>query len=67
MVKYRTKINARGEQGNVYVVLATATTLLKRVGTPSEEVKALQTKVFNSKNYEEALNHVREYFEVITD
>lgn len=67
MPKFTTVINATGPNGNIFAVLGNATVLMKELRISPFEIQSLREKVFGSKSYEEALDHIREYFPVKTE
>jgi hypothetical protein len=64
MPKYKTVIPTKGQDGNIFAILANASNLLRQLGTTKQEIKTLREKVMSSGSYEEAKDHIREYFEL---
>ncbi len=58
------KINSDGEQGNIFYILALASNALRRQYRIAD-YNELRDRVYNSKNYKEALAIVREYVEIV--
>ena len=66
MSKFNTVIDAPGPAGNIFAVLGTATGFLRQLRIDSTEIVALREAVMNSSSYDEALDHIREWFPVDT-
>jgi hypothetical protein len=66
MSKFTTVIPAMGPDGNVFVVLANAVSLMRRLNVDPNEVHALRQTVLDAKSYDEAIAAVREWFPVDT-
>ena len=62
--KTKPKVNLIGQDGNIFNLIGIASRELKRAGQ-KDEAKEMTEKVFASKSYEEALNIIGEYCEII--
>ncbi|MGE3279931.1 MAG: hypothetical protein AB7H90_01015 [Alphaproteobacteria bacterium] len=64
---FSTVIDARGERGNINLVLATAIRLLRQIDIPSDRIELLSKNVKNSVNYDQALAFIEHWFPVERD
>lgn len=60
--KERPQMQLEGMDGNIFVVLGTASKLLKRAGQ-GKEAKEMADRVYGSNSYHEALSIISEYVE----
>ena len=64
MSKFETTIDATGPAGNIFSILGTAQRLMKQLQIEQTEIDKLGDSVMASKNYDEAVGHVEEWFPV---
>lgn len=56
--------NSQGQSGNIYHILSLVQRELRKQRRIND-FNELRDKVFNSKSYDEALSHIREYVDLI--
>lgn len=56
-------INRENLDGNIFAVVGVASSALKRAGQP-EKAKEMQSQVFKSQSYDEALSIIMDYVEI---
>jgi len=66
MSKFETVIPATGSYGNVFMVLGSATRMMKQLGVDQGEIERLRSNVMFAGSYKEAINFIRCYFPVAT-
>ena len=62
MPKFTTVIPCNGPNGNIFTILGTARSLLKRLPVTKFEIDELSNKVMDAGSYTEALGYIQEYF-----
>ncbi len=67
MSKFKTRIDATGPNGNVFVVISAARNLMIQIGLPKSEIDDVSSRATKAKSYNEALSVIREYFPVDTE
>ena len=67
MPKFTTPIPTGGENGNIFAVLAIATSFMRRLGISEEERQKLRDRIHNSHDYHEACKIIKEWFPLKPD
>lgn len=62
MPRFETAIPTHGPHGNVFAILGNATSLMRQLDVPKEDIAALRDQVTNAKSYDDACAAVREWF-----
>ncbi len=62
MPKFDTTIPTRGPHGNIFVILANATGMMRQLRVPPGEIETLRSRVMGAGSYEEACAAVEEWF-----
>lgn len=64
--RFSTVIPARGPAGNVFAIVGSCLSMMRRLNIPEAERDALRAKAMGAKSYREACDAVREWFPVDT-
>ncbi len=64
---FETPIPTGGENGNIFVILAIATSFMRRLGLSVEEQQKLRDRVHASHDYKEACKIIKEWFPLKPD
>jgi len=62
MSKYTTVISTTGPSGNIFVIIGTATRLLRELGEPEWVIEDMKSRARSSGSYGRACDVVREFF-----
>jgi hypothetical protein len=62
--RFSTRIEASGPNGNILVVLGTATRMMRELKCGRDEIDGLRSKVMASHSYAAAIEEIRKWFPV---
>ena len=68
-IKPKIRIDFDSPDGNIYIVLAAAVNAIKAYNffDPKEQIAALKAEFNNAQDYEDALDIIRKYVDIIED